>query len=134
MPYYPGYDNMTPMRYSSGTMVPEDRVIGVPSIDDVKAYPMPPSSRFPFFSTVDDVCWIKTTDSNCAYTIMTFDMTRREDPSEYVSREEYNELKDLLLEVLNGKQSVPKQQEQLVGEQRQESGGWEPARSVRPDV
>ena len=88
-------------------MQPEDRVIGLPSIDEVKAYPMPPSSRFPFFSTVEDVCWIKSTDSNGAYTIITFDMERREEPSEFVTRAEYDKLLKMLEEMQNGKHVVP---------------------------
>lgn len=95
--YYPMYNMMQP----------EDRVIGLASIEEVKAYPMPPSSRFPFFSTVEDVCWIKSTDSNGAYTIITFDMERREEPSEYVTREEYDKLLKMLEEMQDGKHVVP---------------------------
>lgn len=108
MPYNPGY---MPMGYMpQGYQQPEDRVIGVSGIDEVKAYPMPASSRFPFFSTTEDVCYIKSTDSNGAYTILTFEMTRREEPGEFVSRAEYDELKAMLQEVLDGKQLVPEQQ------------------------
>ena len=81
---------------------PGDWVIGVSSVEDVKAFPMPVNTRFAFFSTGDDdICWIKSTDSAGNYSIISFDMTKREEPSEFITRKEFNELKSMLQEVLD---------------------------------
>lgn len=103
-PYQPGY---------TGYQQPEDRVVGVSGIDEVKAYPMPPSSRFPFFSTVEDVCYIKRTDSNGAYSITVLDFTVREQPSETVTRAEFDELKSMLKEIRDAQHAVSKPAEEV---------------------
>ena len=94
--------NMTPQTPTTLT-----RVTG---IDGAKAYQMTPNSTVALFDNNEDIMYIKTTDGAGFPTIRTFsfsEVTRSTQQqvsnNEYVTRDEFNKLKE---ELLNGKQFI----------------------------
>ena len=94
--------NMTPQTPTTLT-----RVTG---IDGAKAYQMTPNSTVALFDNNEDVMYIKTTDGAGFPTIRTFgfsEITTNNQQSiantDYVTRDEFNKLKE---ELLNGKQFI----------------------------
>lgn len=94
--------NMTPQTPTTLT-----RVTG---IDGAKAYQMTPNSTVALFDNNEDIMYIKTTDGAGFPTIRTFSFNevthttqQQVSNNEYVTRDEFNKLKE---ELLNGKQFI----------------------------
>lgn len=94
--------NMTPQTPTTLT-----RVTG---IDGAKAYQMTPNSTVALFDNNEDIMYIKTTDGAGFPTIRTFSFNevthntqQQVSNNEYVTRDEFNRLKE---ELLNGKQFI----------------------------
>lgn len=94
--------NMTPQTPTTLT-----RVTG---IDGAKAYQMAPNSTVALFDNNEDIMYIKTTDGAGFPTIRTFSFNevthnaqQQVSNNEYVTRDEFNKLKE---ELLNGKQFI----------------------------
>lgn len=94
--------NMTPQTPATLT-----RVTG---IDGAKAYQMTPNSTVALFDNNEDIMYIKTTDGAGFPTIRTFSFNevthntqQQVSNNEYVTRDEFNKLKE---ELLNGKQFI----------------------------
>jgi len=94
--------NMTPQTPTTLT-----RVTG---IDGAKAYQMTPNSTVALFDNNEDIMYIKTTDGAGFPTIRTFSFNevthnaqQQVSNNEYVTRNEFNKLKE---ELLNGKQFI----------------------------
>jgi hypothetical protein len=94
--------NMTPQTPTTLT-----RVTG---IDGAKAYQMTPNSTVALFDNNEDIMYIKTTDGAGFPTIRTFSFNevihntqQQVSNNDYVTRDEFNKLKE---ELLNGKQFI----------------------------
>lgn len=108
-PQAPARSYYTPM-----TTIPQQQtapgLIQVTGMEGAKAYPLAPSSVAALFDADRDVMYIKRTDAGGYPTIAAYEFKPLQEtaPSaqpEYVTREEFNELKEA---VLNGKQPVRK--------------------------
>lgn len=100
-PNYPMYQQ--PLR---------QQIIRVTGIDGAKAYPLGPNSTVALFDQGEDIFYVKSTDGAGFPTIRPFAFTPLQPQTqnnEYVTRKEFDELKELLL---NGKQPVRKQSKQ----------------------
>ena len=84
-------------------------VIRVSGIEGAKAFPMGPNEQVVLFDDNRDAFYFKTTDSGGYPTLQacTFTLLREDAPPtpDYVTREEFNQLKEL---IENGKQPVRK--------------------------
>lgn len=93
------------------SQTPIQELIRVTGIDGAKAYQMPPNSVVPLFDANNDIMYIKTTDGAGFPSIRAFSFTPIEDaqeqPTEYVSRSEFDALVAEVKELMNGKQPVP---------------------------
>ena len=85
-------------------------LIRVNGIDGAKAYQMPANSTVSLFDANEDIMYIKTTDGAGFPAIRTFAFNEVvantnpiQDTADYVTRDEFNKLKE---ELLNGKQSI----------------------------
>ena len=85
-------------------------LIRVNGIDGAKAYQMAPNSTVALFDNNEDIMYIKTTDGAGFPTIRTFSFNevthnaqQQVSNNEYVTRDEFNKLKE---ELLNGKQFI----------------------------
>lgn len=121
----PIYGNPYPMQYQQPqaparsyytpmTQIPQQQtapgLIQVTGLEGAKAYPLAPNSVAALFDADRDVMYIKRTDAGGYPTIQAYQFSPVQEaaPSaqpEYVTREEFNELKEA---VLNGKQPVRK--------------------------
>lgn len=82
----------------------------VTGIDGAKAYQMTPNSTVALFDNNEDIMYIKTTDGAGFPTIRTFSFNevihntqQQVSNNDYVTRDEFNKLKE---ELLNGKQFI----------------------------
>mgnify|MGYP006923198383 CR=1 FL=1 len=120
----PMYGNPYPQRYPQQPMqgyyqqpmaaIPQQQVqpvdlIRVTGIEGARAYPVTPNSTVPLFDADRDVLYVKSTDAGGFPTIRAFTFaplqdTQQQQP-EYVTRQEFNELKEM---IANGKQPVRK--------------------------
>ena len=89
------------------------QLIRVSGIDGARAYQMPPNSTAALFDSNEDVMYIRTTDGAGFPTIRTFvfteQMPQAVQQGDYVTRKEFEELKEMLT---NGQQSVRRQAKQ----------------------
>ena len=88
-----------------------DGLIRVTGMEGARAYPVSPNSVVPLFDADRDVMYIKRTDAGGYPTIQAYQFSPVQEaaPSvqpEYVTRQEFNELKEM---IVNGKQPVPKE-------------------------
>lgn len=104
---YQPFQNPYAMNIVPQTPITLTRVTG---IDGAKAYQMAPNSTVALFDNNEDVMYIKTTDGAGFPTIRTFgfsEITTTNQQStaniDYVTRDEFNKLKE---ELLNGKQFI----------------------------
>ena len=93
----------------NGTNLFQESIIRVTGMDGAKAYPMIPNSRVALFDDSRDVFYIKAADAGgyptlAAYTFSPLQETPAPTP-DYVTREEFNQLKEL---IENVKQPVRK--------------------------
>ena len=107
-PQAPARSYYTPM-----TPIPQQQtapgLIQVTGMEGAKAYPLAPNSVAALFDADRDVMYIKRTDAGGYPTIAAYEFKPLQEaaPSaqpEYVTREEFNELKEM---IANGKQPVP---------------------------
>lgn len=83
---------------------PIDELRQVTGIEEVRADPMPPSSRRAYWHSTEDVFFIKETDAVGYPTIKTGTFTLAEDTSgNYVTREEYDRLAAMVAKLSEGK-------------------------------
>lgn len=105
---YNQYPQMMP-QYQQRFLQPQQQfeLIRVSGIDGARAYQMPPNSTVALFDGCCDIMYIKTTDGAGFPTIRQFSFApielNTEQKSDYVTRKEFDELKEL---VTNGKQSI----------------------------
>ena len=99
--------------YSPMTPIPQQQtapgLIQVTGLEGAKAYPMAPSSEAALFDGNRDVFYIKRTDAGGYPTIAAYEFKPLQEAAptqqpEYVTRQEFNELKEM---IANGKQPVP---------------------------
>ena len=88
---------------------PQQGLIQVNGLEGARAYPLGPNSAVPLFDANSDVMYVKRTDAGGyptiqAYTFAPVQDTPQQQP-EYVTRQEFNELKEM---IANGKQPVRK--------------------------
>lgn len=88
---------------------PQQGLIQVNGLEGARAYPLGPNSSVPLFDANSDVMYVKRTDAGGyptiqAYTFAPVQDAQQQQP-EYVTREEFNELKEM---IANGKQPVRK--------------------------
>ena len=93
------------------TIPQQTGLIQVTGMEGAKAYPLAPNSVAALFDADRDVMYIKRTDAGGYPTIQAYQFAPMQEaaPSaqpEYVTREEFEELKEA---IMNGKQSVRKQ-------------------------
>jgi hypothetical protein len=95
-PYYNMNPNYTRPTIQQGNI----SVIRVTGIDGAKAFAMPPNSSVALFDGNEDIFYLKTTDGAGFPTIRTFKFYPVENAdtlnSEYVTRKEFNELKEII--------------------------------------
>lgn len=85
---------------------PQQGLIKVTGLDGAKAYQMPPNSVAALFDANNDIFYVKSTDGAGFPTIRAFAFTpyNMEQPNnEYVTRAEFNQLKEA---IFNAKQSI----------------------------
>lgn len=104
---YQPFQNPYAMNIAPQTPMALTRVTG---IDGAKAYQMAPNSTVALFDNNEDVMYIKTTDGAGFPTIRTFGFSeittnnlQSTANTDYVTRDEFNKLKE---ELLNGKQFI----------------------------
>lgn len=104
---YQTFQNPYAMNRTPQTPTTLTRVTG---IDGAKAYQMTPNSTVVLFDNNEDIMYIKTTDGAGFPTIRTFSFNevthntqQQVSNNEYVTRDEFNKLKE---ELLNGKQFI----------------------------
>ena len=99
--------------YSPMTPIPQQQtapgLIQVTGLEGAKAYPMNPNTEVALFDGNRDVFYIKRTDAGGYPTIAAYEFKPLQEAAptqqpEYVTRQEFNELKEM---IANGKQSVP---------------------------
>ena len=104
----------TQYSYTPMTPIPQQQtapgLIQVTGLEGAKAYPMPPNSVAALFDADRDVMYIKRTDAGGYPTIQAYQFSPVQEaaPSaqpEYVTRQEFDELKEM---IANGKQPVRK--------------------------
>lgn len=88
---------------------PQQGLIQVNGLEGARAYPLGPNSSVPLFDANSDVMYVKRTDAGGyptiqAYTFAPVQDAQQQQP-EYVTRQEFNELKEM---IANGKQPVRK--------------------------
>lgn len=112
MQYFPGYPQPFGGIYRPQYQQPQqtqESIIRVTGMDGAKAYPMVPNSRVALFDDSRDVFYIKAADAGGYPTLAAYAFTPlQETPApapDYVTREEFNQLKEL---IENGKQPVRK--------------------------
>ena len=96
----------------------QNGLIRVTGLDGAKAFQMPANSIVALFDGSEDIFYIKQTDGAGFPTIRTFEFKERQsvapkqDTSEFVTRQEFNETINKFMEVLsNGKQSISTEQQ-----------------------
>lgn len=87
----------------------QEGLIRVTGIEGAKAYPVAPNSVVPLFDADRDVLYVKSADAGGFPTIRAFTFAPMQDVAqkpeqEYVTRQEFEELKEA---IRNGKQPVP---------------------------
>lgn len=87
-------NNMTPFSNQ-----PVNNIIKVTGIDGAKAYQIPSNSSVALFDSNEDIVYIKTTDSAGYPTLRAFRVTLMEIEDNYVTRKEFNELKEIMANV-----------------------------------
>lgn len=106
--------NQLPNMYQYQQPVPNysaNQLIRVTGIEGAKAYQMPANSTVALFDSGSDLMYIKSTDGAGFPTIRTFQFSEviqkndNADYSAFVTREEFEELKEM---INNGKQSIQK--------------------------
>lgn len=80
---------------------PINGLIKVSGLNGAKAYQMPPNSVMPLFDSDTDTLFVKSTDAGGYPTIRAFEFTEveLEKKSEYITREEFEKLKEMLANV-----------------------------------
>ena len=106
----PQYQPQMPQQQQNG-------LIRVTGLDGAKAFQMPANSIVALFDGSEDIFYIKQTDGAGFPTIRTFEFKERQavapkqDTSEFVTRQEFNETINKFMEVLSsGKQSISAEQ------------------------
>lgn len=115
-PMYPQYDQSAPYMQRLNQMQqpmqamqpPRDGLIRVTGMDGAKAYQLPPNSAVALFDGGQDVFYVKTTDGAGFPTIKAYAFTPMQETvpqsaPEYVTRQEFDKLKEA---IMNGKQLV----------------------------
>ena len=87
---------------------PRDGLIRVTGMEGARAYQMPPNSSVALFDGGQDIFYVKTTDGAGFPTIRAYAFSPLQDQAatpagDYVTRAEFNELKEM---ILSGKQPV----------------------------
>lgn len=118
------YGNPYPLRYQQPTApaqtyyspmapIPQQQtapeLIQVTGLEGAKAYPLAPNTEVALFDGNRDVFYLKRTDAGGYPTIEAYEFKPLQEAAptqqpEYVTRQEFNELKEM---IANGKQSVP---------------------------
>ena len=100
-------------------------LIRVNGIDGAKAYQMPANSTVALFDNNEDIMYIKTTDGAGFPAIRTFAFNEVvantnpiQDTADYVTRDEFNKLKE---ELLNGKQSISRSKSNLTTDKSEDN-------------
>lgn len=85
----------------------------VVGLEGAKEYKTPLNSTIPLFDSNDAVFYVKTTDAMGNSNVRTFDFTEREEPEEprYVTQDQFESLRNLILEAMNGKSVIPEAQQ-----------------------
>lgn len=81
---------------------PIQGLIKVTGIEGARAYQLPPNSSMPMFDATQDIMYVKTTDGGGYPTIRSFSFTPIEPApisTDGVSRKEFDELKEMILNV-----------------------------------
>lgn len=97
-----------PMQPMQPMQQPRDGLIRVTGMDGAKAYQLPPNSAVALFDGGQDVFYVKTTDGAGFPTIKAYAFAPMQEAApqpapEYVTRQEFDQLKEA---ILGGKQSV----------------------------
>lgn len=107
-PWQP-YQPYQTQQFSNNTQQ-NQQLISVNGIDSARAYPVMPNSRIALFDNNEDVVYIKSTDDQGFSNIRAFrlnefspDVQTAQQSNSFVTREEFNQLKQ---EIMNGKQLV----------------------------
>ena len=120
----PIYGNPYPLRYQQPTAptqysytpiapIPQQQtspgLIQVTGLEGAKAYPMTPNTEVALFDGNRDVFYLKRTDAGGYPTIAAYEFKPLQEAAptqqpEYVTRQEFDELKEM---IANGKQPVP---------------------------
>lgn len=103
----PYMDRLTQMQQTQ-TQQPRDGLIRVTGMDGARAYQMPPNSAVALFDGGQDIFYVKTTDGAGFPTIRAYSFAPLQEQAalqapDYVTRTEFNELKEM---ILSGKQPV----------------------------
>jgi hypothetical protein len=103
--YQPAMQGQTVVGGQMQVAQPVNGLIRVTGEEGAKAYALPPNSVMPLFDANEDILYIKTTDGAGFPTIIAYDYRRRAacqpQPAEYVTRSEFDQLKEM---VFGGKQ------------------------------
>ncbi len=107
--YYPGYNQMY-----QNNMQRQD-LTKVTGLEGARAYQMAPNSNAALFDSNNDVFYVKSTDGAGFPTIRAFsfkEINLQENHSNYVTRDEFNQLKTMIerIENNNGKFNISTQQ------------------------
>ena len=110
---YPQPATPAPTYYSPVAQIPQQitpGLIQVTGMEGAKAYPLAPASVAALFDADRDVMYIKRTDAGGYPTIQAYSFTPLQETAlpaatDYVTREEFNKLKEM---IDRGIQSVPK--------------------------
>ena len=143
--YYNPHNTFIPQRQSfqpqqppMGMVQPPVTLTRVTGLDGAKAYQMPPNSVVALFDGGEDVFYIKSTDGAGFPTIKAFSFSpieARTTQAEFVTRQEFEELKGM---IINGKQFIQRQPDPeewrsgTGGSYDYEHGPWaEPAGAIK---
>lgn len=91
---------------------PTNGIITVNNRSSVENYPLPPSSVSPpMFLVDDDIFYVKSTDGGGAARILRYRFTEEPEPeqaqqgnSEYVTKKDFDDFANMIMEALDGKQ------------------------------
>ena len=116
--------NQFPQQLNQPQMTTQN-LIRVNGIDGAKAYQMPANSTVALFDNNEDIMYIKTTDGAGFPAIRTFAFNEVvantnpiQDTADYVTRDEFNKLKE---ELLNGKQSISRSKSNLTTDKSEDN-------------
>lgn len=95
--------------YTSPIQQPSNGLVRIDSVEDGKAYVLPPSSVSPpLFLSEENAFLVKTTDEFGTYSLKKYSFEEtplsEEHESEYVTREYFDQQMSQILEAINGKE------------------------------